>query len=65
MDATWLARPRGSAMRAHAAPMRHDVTYTLFIYIVHIGVIVHISLPIIGNMLPLISDISYKPVILL
>ena len=65
MDATWHARPRGSATQAHAVPTRRDVTYALFIYIINIGVIVHISLPIIGNTLPLISDVSYKPVILL
>ena len=26
VDATWHARPRGSATRAHAAPTQHDVT---------------------------------------
>ena len=27
VDVTWHARPCGSAMRAHAAPMRRDVTH--------------------------------------
>ena len=38
------ARPRGSAMRAHAVPTRRDVTCALFIFIVSIWVIVHISI---------------------
>ena len=33
MDATWHARPRSSATRAHAAPTRRDVTCYLYIYI--------------------------------
>ena len=40
MDATWHARPHGSAMRAHAA--RCDV---YIIYISILRVIVHISIP--------------------
>ena len=33
MDATWHARPRGSATWAHAAPTRRDVHYLyLLIY---------------------------------
>ena len=53
MDATWYARPSGPTRR-----LRGDVTYALFIYI---WVIVHISLPIIGNTLTHVFDVSYKP----
>ena len=48
-----MAAPRGPTRR-----LRGDVTYALFIYI---RVIVHISLPIIGNMLTHIFDVPYKP----
>ena len=40
VDATWHSRPYGSATRAHAAPMRH----ILFIFIINIWAIVHISI---------------------
>ena len=39
MDATWHARPCGSATRAHAAPTRRCDTLFIFTYIL---VIVHI-----------------------
>ena len=54
VDAMWHARPRGRAKQAHTAPTRRDVTCALFIYIVSITFIVHISLPIIGNTLSLL-----------
>ena len=44
VDATWHSRPRGSAMRAHAAPARRDVMH-IYIYI-YIGYSTY-SLPII------------------
>ena len=40
MDATWHARPRGSAMRAHAAPTRRCDALFIFTYIVDIIYIV-------------------------
>ena len=33
VDATWRARPRGSATRAHAAPTRRDATHYLSLHI--------------------------------
>ena len=39
MDATWHARPRGSATRAHAAPTRRCDAIYIYIYM---GVTVHI-----------------------
>ena len=65
LDATWHSGPRGSATGAHAAPMRHEVTGLLFIFIVNIWFIVHISLPIIGIMLTHIFDVPYIPACLL
>ena len=43
MDATWHSGPRGSATRAHAAPTRRGCD--IFIFIVSIRLIVHISIP--------------------
>ena len=54
MGVTWHARPCGRAMR-------RDVTCAIFIYIVSIWFIVHISLPIIGNTLTLIFRSHYMP----
>ena len=34
MDATWHARPRGSATRAHAAPTRRDINIYLYIFFI-------------------------------
>ena len=65
MDATWHSGPRGSATGAHAAPMRRDVTGVLFIFIVNIWFIVHISLLIIGIMLTHIFDVPYIPAYIL
>ena len=58
VDATWHARPRGSATQAHVAPMRRCDICIIDIYI---WVIVHISLPIIGNTLTHIFDVPYNP----
>ena len=57
---TWVRHgTQGHAGPPGAYAARCDVC--IFIYIVSIWFIVHISLPIIGNTLPLISVASYKP----
>ena len=61
MDATWHARPRDSATRAHAEPTRR-CDMCIFIFIVNIGVIVHISIPIIGITLTLNSAHIINPI---
>ena len=60
MDATWHARPRGSATRAQAVlTRRRDIYLYLHIYI---GYNTY-SLPIIGReLLPLLSVAYYKPI---
>ena len=60
VDATWHLGPRGSATGAHAAPTRHDVTY-IFIFIVIIWVIVHISIQYSEFNLTRIFNASYIP----
>ena len=43
MDATWHARPRGSAMGAHAVPTQRCDAIYIYIYIyIYMGVKVHI-----------------------
>ena len=44
-----------------ATPTRRDVTYALFIFIINIGVILHISIPNIKIMLTLYFSTRYKP----
>ena len=60
VDATWHSWPRGSATRAHAAPTRHGCD-VLFIFIVIIRVIVHISIPYSEFKLTLHIVAPYKP----
>ena len=57
MDATWHARPRGSATRTRAAPTWRD-TY-IFIYLSYIKVF--FVLPYMGRVIPLYIVGSYKP----
>ena len=58
MDATWHTRPRDNAGRVHPAPTRHDVT-CIFILIVIILVIVHMSIPYSEFKLTSIFNASY------
>ena len=58
MDTTWHSRPCGSATQAHLAPTRRDVTY-IFIFIVIIWVIIHISIPYSESKLTCIFNASY------
>ena len=44
VDATWHARPRGSATQAHAAPTRRECDVYI-IYILLLRVIVRINIP--------------------
>ena len=60
VDATWHSRPRGSATRAHAAPTRRECD-VLFIFIVIIRVIVHISILYLEFKLTLHIVAPYKP----
>ena len=59
MDARLHARPRGSATRAHAMPTRCGCDM-LFIFIVMIRVIVHLSIPYLEFTLTLHIVAHYK-----